>query len=386
VTAGSRSIAAASSRTARKGARPPGAGRRRPRGRSRRRRDHAGPRQRGNASRAVVSAGRGAAGLRVREVDSRRHGGAAGTADPNAAEIVDSIDRALEESVESGTAIVGDISNTLVTFAPLTRSRLAAVVFYELIRFNAPDPEASSTRRGARSTRSSDEPRARQPRGATRRTRRAARLSRDAESESTAIRSPRAACTLSSRGGGRVHSQRRWAVASAARRGRRWDPRWVAPGVSPVQFLGRQRLSRTTACSPCTASRWRRGSRAARGPRHVARQPVREATAHRCRRPPIAEFYESGVRVAIGTGSLASSPDLNVFADSRRCAHWRRACRRSSCWRARRSRGRALGFDADYGTIDPGKLARLLIIDVPPDVDDVENISSPGSTPTRYGG
>ena len=74
--------------------------------------------------------------------------------DPRGPEILDAVDGALREAVACGTAIVGDISNTLVTFAPLTRSRLAAVVFYELIRFNTPDPAgvvvagaaASSTR------------------------------------------------------------------------------------------------------------------------------------------------------------------------------------------------------------------------------------------------
>ena len=62
--------------------------------------------------------------------------------DPSASDILDAIDAALEESVACGTAIVGDISNTLVTFGPLTRSSLAAVVFYELIRFNTLDPAA----------------------------------------------------------------------------------------------------------------------------------------------------------------------------------------------------------------------------------------------------
>src|SRR3954469_19168854 len=60
--------------------------------------------------------------------------------DPSGTEILDAVDAALQECVACGTAIVGDISNTLVTFAPLTRSRLAAVVFYELIRFKTPDP------------------------------------------------------------------------------------------------------------------------------------------------------------------------------------------------------------------------------------------------------
>src|SRR4051812_42881251 len=42
--------------------------------------------------------------------------------DPNGPEILDAIERALAEAVACGTAIVGDISNTLVTFDPLARS------------------------------------------------------------------------------------------------------------------------------------------------------------------------------------------------------------------------------------------------------------------------
>src|SRR5207245_8660276 len=57
-------------------------------------------------------------------------------------EIAGGIDEAIQEAEAYGTALVGDISNTLVTMAPLVRSSLAAVVFYELIRFNAPDPNA----------------------------------------------------------------------------------------------------------------------------------------------------------------------------------------------------------------------------------------------------
>src|SRR5947207_9126087 len=59
---------------------------------------------------------------------------------PSGPEILDAVDRGVMEAVACGTAIVGDISNTLVTFGPLTRSPLAAVVFYELIRFNTADP------------------------------------------------------------------------------------------------------------------------------------------------------------------------------------------------------------------------------------------------------
>jgi cytosine/adenosine deaminase-related metal-dependent hydrolase len=39
---------------------------------------------------------------------------------------------------------------------------------------------------------------------------------------------------------------------------------------------------------------------------------------------------------------------------------------------ATRQGARALGFDADFGTIEPGKRARLLAVDLPPGTDDVE--------------
>src|SRR6185503_461148 len=61
--------------------------------------------------------------------------------DPSGPEILDAVDRALDEAVRYGTAVIGDVSNTLVTFGPLTRSPLAAVLFYELIRFNTSDPD-----------------------------------------------------------------------------------------------------------------------------------------------------------------------------------------------------------------------------------------------------
>ncbi len=95
-----------------------------------------------------------------------------------------------------------------------------------------------------------------------------------------------------------------------------WDPAWTAPGVSPVAVSRRERLPR---------------GRGARGPRRaddappiwraLARSGATLVTCPRSNRhtgagtPPIAAFYASGVRVAVGTDSLASTPDLNVFAE-----------------------------------------------------------------------
>ena len=50
---------------------------------------------------------------------------------------------------------------------------------------------------------------------------------------------------------------------------------------------------------------------------------------------------------------------------------------------ATRQGARALGFDADYGTIEPGKRARLLAIALPAGIDDVEEYLVSGIEPEQ---
>jgi 5-methylthioadenosine/S-adenosylhomocysteine deaminase len=98
--------------------------------------------------------------------------------------------------------------------------------------------------------------------------------------------------------------------------------------------------------------------------------------------PPIEDFYQSGVRIAIGTDSLASSPDLNVFAEVATLHALAPSVPAASLLESATIEGaRALGFDADYGTIEPGKLARLLAVDVPPGTADVEEYLVSGIHP-----
>ena len=49
---------------------------------------------------------------------------------------------AIDEAVESGTVLFGDVSNGLAGLSALRRSRMAAHVFYELLGFNTPESEA----------------------------------------------------------------------------------------------------------------------------------------------------------------------------------------------------------------------------------------------------
>jgi cytosine/adenosine deaminase-related metal-dependent hydrolase len=100
--------------------------------------------------------------------------------------------------------------------------------------------------------------------------------------------------------------------------------------------------------------------------------------------PPIAEFYEAGVRVAVGTDSLASSPDLNVFAELATMRALAPSVPAVKLLESGTIEGaRALGFDADYGTIDPGKVARLLAVAVPHEIDDVEEYLVSGIRPEQ---
>jgi aminodeoxyfutalosine deaminase len=303
--------------------------------------------------------------------------------DPSGAEILDAVDDAIGEAVACGTAIVGDISNTLVTFGPLARSSLAAVVFYELIRFNAPDPAGvvakAMTDLGAlaQTERVRAGLAAHAPYSVAPLVMRAIRQAVD--------RDPVMPCS--------IHLSESVEEVEFIRTGEgpwralleeigSWDPAWVPPGGTPVQFLDDSgflggRLLAVHGVQMTTAD--------------LDRLVAHDTTLVTCPRsnghtgagaPPIEDFYNYGVKVAIGTDSLASSPDLNVFSE---LATMRALAPTVSAGAlldsATRQGARALGFDADYGTIEPGKSARLLAVSIPADTDDVEEYLVGGIDP-----
>ena len=294
--------------------------------------------------------------------------------DPLSSEILNGIRTGIDEAVRTGTALVGDISNTLATHASLVNSPLAAVLFYELIRFNAPDPAALV----AYACQQIDE----LPANARVRPSLAAhapysvaplvfRAIRDAID-----RRPFVPCS--------VHlSESREEVefiATGEGEWRRfleevgsWAPDWVAPGVSPVRFLDDSGFldERVLAVHGVQMTGEDLARLAARGTTVVACPRSNAFTG--AGTPPISRFYEAGVAVAIGTDSLASTPDLNVFselAEMRRLAPHVPASQLIES--ATKTGARALGFDADYGTLEPGKQARILGVRVPDAVSDVE--------------
>ena len=62
--------------------------------------------------------------------------------DPSDPAILQAARAAIQEARASGTGLVGDISNTLVTIPLLRDAGMRGRVFFELLGFNAPDPDA----------------------------------------------------------------------------------------------------------------------------------------------------------------------------------------------------------------------------------------------------
>jgi cytosine/adenosine deaminase-related metal-dependent hydrolase len=91
--------------------------------------------------------------------------------------------------------------------------------------------------------------------------------------------------------------------------------------------------------------------------------------------PPIARFYDAGVPVAIGTDSLASVDDLNLFSELQ-ALHWLapQMAPARLLESATRAGAEALGLGDQLGTIEAGKRAELIAVSL-----DGGLTASPGS-------
>src|SRR6185437_14234246 len=95
-----------------------------------------------------------------------------------------------------------------------------------------------------------------------------------------------------------------------------------------------------------------------------------------------ARFYASGAHVAVGTDSLASVEDLNLFAELAEIRRLAPSVPPAQLLESATLKGaEALGFAADLGSIEPGKRAELLAVRLPADVQDVEEYLVRGIQP-----
>lgn len=273
----------------------------------------------------------------------------------------------------TGTCAVGDVSNTLRTPAVMAQSGLAGVVFHELLGFAAGD-RRSDVREARR------------------------RVDAVAVPEVSVSLAPHAPYSVSPElfaairedltahpgAVSTVHVAEGREEVELLRTGRGpwrpvlerigvWNPDWHAPGTSPIAYLDDLGVfdGRTLAVHAVQAD----GS-------DLARLRSSGTTLVSCPRsnrwvgagaPPLDAFYASHVPVAFGTDSLASCPDLNLFAE---LAEARRlAPKVPARWlleSATAVGAAALGLGGLLGTLEAGKRAAVLAVQAPAELADPE--------------
>jgi cytosine/adenosine deaminase-related metal-dependent hydrolase len=304
--------------------------------------------------------------------------------DPNDRRILDAACAAIAQARASGTGLFGDVSNTLVTTKLLRDAGMPAQVFYELLRFNAADPESMAREARAKADAA--------PRNADVRVSLAAHAPYSvAPRLFTAIRAD-----LDAHPGAvtSVHLGESPEEIEFIKRGTGpwrgllgelgvWTEEWQPPGTSPVEYLEQLGfLDRRVL--------------AVHGVQFdgddLDRLRARNMTVVSCPRsnqhvgvgaPPLEAFYAMDVNVAFGTDSLASVPDLNLFselAEARRLAP--RVPARALLESATCQGAAALGFADDFGTIERGKRAALIAVRIPADLEDVEEYLVGGIEPS----
>ena len=298
----------------------------------------------------------------------------------HAADPVSPIADAIREVRAAGTSLVGDVTNTLAAYDVLGDSELGAAIFREILGFNTPNPEHDVAEAEAQL---------------------AALMPRDRLRTSIVPHAPYSVSPALFREIARVAGDRPISVhlgessdeMQFLRDGTgawrellgqlgAWNDRWQPPGCGPVEYLDRLGLvnGRLLAVHGTQLE-----------DHELARLAASGATLATCPRsnrwtgagtPPIDRFYASGVRVTIGTDSLASVADLNLFAE---LAELRRVCPGVPAARLLESAtihgAVALGFGGDHGSIEPGKRAELIAVRVPHAVDDVEEYLVNGIEP-----
>jgi cytosine/adenosine deaminase-related metal-dependent hydrolase len=291
---------------------------------------------------------------------------------------------AIAEARRAGTALVGDIGNTTAALDLIAEGGLAGVFFREVIGFAPPDPATlvgqACDEMGA----------AAPPESPVRRTLAAHAPYSVSPLVLRAIRE-----TLDRRGFpcSSVHLAESSEELEFLQRGSgawrsilesvgAWTDTWHAPACGPVEYLERAGFldERLLVVHGVHLT-----------PEEMTRLAQVGATVVTCPRgnlstgagvPPVVAFHRSGVRVAVGTDSLASVDDLNVFSE---LAALRRLTTDISAGELLRwatlNGAEALGFAGDFGAIEAGRRGALLAVSLPVGVRDVEEYLVGGIDP-----
>lgn len=286
----------------------------------------------------------------------------------------------------TGTALVGDVSNTLAVVPLLRDAGMPACVFHELIGFRGvdADEQVAAARHAIDSLSSGDDVRLSLAPHAPYSVSPAlfSAIRRNLDEDDTRLVST-------------VHLGESPEEVELLKKGTGpwralleeigvWNETWQVPACSPVEYLSDLGFLQNSVLAVHGVQL--EGS-------DLSRLRTLGVTVVSCPRsnryvgvgsPPLEAFYAMDLDVALGTDSLASVEDLNMFnelAEARRIAP--RVPARALLQSATLTGATALGFADDYGSIEPRKRAALIAVRVPEGVNDVEEYLVSGTEPVR---
>jgi len=292
---------------------------------------------------------------------------------------------AIQFARDTGTSLLGDVTNTLAVAALLRQAQMPACVFYELIGFSGRNAEeqVASARTAIDAVESDDDIRLSLAPHAPYSVAPAlfTAIRRDLDEHAPMVstvhlgESPEEVEFLRKGSGPWRSLLEQLGV---------WNADWQAPRCSPVEYLAD--MGFLTGSVLAVHGVQFEGT-------DLDRLRTLGVTLVSCPRsnrwvgvgsPPLEAFYAMDVDVAFGTDSLASVDDLNMFnelAEARRIAP--KVPARTLLRSATLTGAMALGFDAAFGSIEPGKRAALVAVHVPQGVTDVEEYLVSGVDPDR---
>jgi cytosine/adenosine deaminase-related metal-dependent hydrolase len=292
--------------------------------------------------------------------------------DPEDPAVLSAAFDAAVEARESGTVAVGDISNSLASATPMARAGLHGLIFHELLGFADRDGSAVDrsmavrqqvTAQGARVTIAPHAPYSTSPE--LFRAIRAAVTASDLPITSVHLGESPDEVEMLAHGTGAWPGMLKFVGV--------WREDWAVPHCGPVEYLdGLGVLDAKTLVVHGVQF----------DDRALDRLAVLGSTLVTCPRsnewvgvgvPPVERFYRSGVAVAVGTDSLASVSDLNLFSELKTMRWLAPSVPARELLKSATIVGaRALGLDTELGTLAPGKLATMIAVELPDHTGDVE--------------
>jgi aminodeoxyfutalosine deaminase len=156
-----------------------------------------------------------------------------------------------------------------------------------------------------------------------------------------------------------------------------WDESWKATGMSPVDHL-----DRLGALSPRTLV----VHAVHLSQQDASRLQARRVTVVTCPRSNrnlgvgranVPKLLNMGIPVALGTDSLASVEDLDLFAEMAALREEHPGLTPAAVLRMGTLNGaKALGFGSKLGTVEPGRLASLVVVPCEPEDEPLELVTS----------